>query len=106
MKRKFTVTVLIAVLALTVAFAAACGDKTKRSDITLVDFPETTTEETQTLGDIYQLRRTVTDTEGNEYALTAEVKTSAGAVVTDIINASFELTYIDGYTLTYTVTVA
>lgn len=106
MKRKFTVTVLIAVLALTVAFAAACGDKTKRSDITLVDFPETTTEETQTLGDIYQLRRTVTDTEGNEYALTAEVKTSAGAVVTDIINASFELTDINGYTITYTVTVA
>lgn len=106
MKRKFTVTVLIAVLALTVAFAAACGDKTERSDITLVDFPETRTEETQTLGDIYQLRRTVTDTEGNEYALTAEVKTSAGAVVTDIINASFELTDIGGYTITYTATVA
>lgn len=104
MKRKFTVTVLIAVLALAAVFVTACGGK--ESGVTLVDFPETRTEETQTLGDIYQLRRTVTDTEGNEYALTAEVRTSAGAVVTDIINASFELTDINGYTITYTVTVA
>lgn len=104
MKRKFTVTVLIAVLALAAVFVTACGGK--ESGVTLVDFPETRTEETQTLGDIYQLRRTVTDTEGNEYALTAEVRTSAGAVVTDIINASFELTDINGYTITYTATVA
>lgn len=104
MKRKFTVTILIAVLALAAVFVTACGGK--ESGVTLVDFPETRTEETQTLGDIYQLRRTVTDTEGNEYALTAEVKTSAGAVVTDIINASFELTDIGGYTITYTATVA
>lgn len=104
MKRKFTVTILIAVLALAAVFVTACGGN--RSDVTLVDFPPTATEEPQKLGDVYQLRRTVSDENGNEYNLTAEVKTSAGAVVSDVINASFELTDIGGYTITYTVTVA
>lgn len=104
MKRKFTVTILIAVLALAAVFVTACGGK--ESGVTLVDFPATATEEAQKLGDVYQLRRTVSDEDGNEYNLTAEVKTSAGAVVSDVINASFELTDIGGYTITYTVTVA
>lgn len=104
MKRKFTVTILIAVLALAAVFVTACGGK--ESGVTLVDFPATATEESQKLGDVYQLRRTVSDEDGNEYNLTAEVKTSAGAVVSDVINASFELTDIGGYTITYTVTVA
>lgn len=104
MKRKFTVTILIAVLALAAVFVTACGGK--ESGVTLVDFPPTATEEAQKLGDVYQLRRTVSDEDGNEYNLTAEVKTSAGAVVSDVINASFELTDIGGYTITYTVTVA
>lgn len=104
MKRKFTVTILIAVLALAAVFVTACGGK--ESGVTLVDFPATATEEAQKLGSVYQLRRTVSDEDGNEYNLTAEVKTSAGAVVSDVINASFELTDIGGYTITYTVTVA
>lgn len=104
MKRKFTVTILIAVLALAAVFVTACGGK--ESGVTLVDFPPTATEEAQKLGSVYQLRRTVSDEDGNEYNLTAEVKTSAGAVVSDVINASFELTDIGGYTITYTVTVA
>ena len=104
MKRKFTVTILIAVLALAAVFVTACGGK--ESGVTLVDFPATATEEEQKLGSVYQLRRTVSDEDGNEYNLTAEVKTSAGAVVSDVINASFELTDIGGYTITYTVTVA
>lgn len=52
MKRKFTVTVLIAVLALAAVFVTACGGK--ESGVTLVDFPPTATEEAQKLGDVYQ----------------------------------------------------
>ena len=74
-------------------------------EVKLVDFDATKTEEAVNIGETYELRRLVKDEDGNEYNLSYEVKDSTGNVVSVIANC-FEVTDKDGYTITYTVTIA
>lgn len=96
MKKKAIFVSLIVVLAIAMCALVGCG-----SSIRLVDFPATVTDEEQTLGDVYELRRTVEDEAGKSYNLSAEVKTAGGGLV-NVVNSSFELTDPSGYVVTYT----
>ena len=78
---------------------------TTPKEIKLVDFEATVTDESYKIGDLYELRRMVTDEDGNEYALNYVVKDSTGKEVSVIANC-FEITDIAGYTVTYTVSIS
>lgn len=104
MKKRVPVFAMIAVIIAAVLSVTACGDQNAK-EVELVDFPATVTEESQKLGETYTLRRTVSDTAGNEYDLTADVKTTAGGDVT-VVSGRFELTDIAGYTVTYTAAIS
>ena len=101
MKRKYIIYLLVALMTLSTILFVACN----KQEVKLVDFPTTKTEEARNLGDVYDLRRTVTDTNGKEYMLTAEVKTSAGGSVS-VVSNRFELTDLGGYVITYTVEIS
>ena len=106
MKNKKTLFAIIAVIAvLSLALVACSGSKGGGKLVKLVDFPATVTDEAQPLGDVYTLRRTVADEDGNSYPLSASVKTHVGGDVT-VISGRFDLTDKDGYVVTYTAKVA
>lgn len=102
MKKRWSIVSLIVVLAMAMSVLVACGGG---SEVKLVDFPATQTIEAQKLGEVYELRRSVKDEAGNEYDLTAEVKTAAGAEV-KVSGSKFELTDGGGYIITYTATIS
>lgn len=95
MKKKTLIIFLAAVLT-TALLLVGCGNNVK-----LVDFPATQTVEAQKLGDIYELRRTVADKNGNSYDLEADVIVAGGGSV-NVVAAKFELTDPSGYVITYT----
>ena len=95
MKKKTLIIFLAAVLT-TALLLVGCGNNVK-----LVDFPATQTVEAQKLGDIYELRRTVADENGNSYDLEADVIVAGGGSV-NVVAAKFELTDPSGYVITYT----
>ncbi len=99
MKKKFVAGLL---LGLTASLGVACGGT---DEITLVDFEATQMEEACKIGDTYELRRTVVDKNGKEYAVSYEVKDSDGKDVS-IYSNCFEVTDLEGYTITYTVTIS
>ena len=76
MKNKLIVTLLTIVLIASFGFACSImpnENSSKPASITLVDFESTKTEEAILYGELYELRRFVTDEEGNEYSLTYQV---------------------------------
>lgn len=94
---------LFIVFALSLVVFAACGGG---SAVKLVDFEPTATE-SKKLGDIYELLRTVEDEDGNTYTLSYDVKTKAGTSANDkVVDFRFELTNVDGYTITYTAVIS
>ncbi|MBQ3572378.1 MAG: hypothetical protein IJA15_06095 [Clostridia bacterium] len=107
MKNKLIVTLLTIVLIASFGFACTkpSDNSSKPASITLVDFEATKTEEAVLYGELYELRRFVTDEEGNEYSLIYQVKDSTGAIVVVIANC-FEAIDLGGYTITYTAEVA
>ena len=108
MKNKLIVTLLTIVLIASFGFACSImpnENSSKPASITLVDFESTKTEEAILYGELYELRRFVTDEEGNEYPLNYQVKDSTGAIVVVIANC-FEAIDLGGYTITYTAEVA
>ena len=104
MKNKLIVLLLTIVLVAT--FGVACTNiDTTPTSIKLVNFEATQTEEAICYGELYELRRVVTDENGNEYLLSYEVKDSTGANVSVIANC-FEATDLGGYTITYSVEIS
>ncbi|MFR6641469.1 MAG: hypothetical protein ACLUSP_09230 [Christensenellales bacterium] len=94
--RKKTLIIFLAAVLTTALLLVGCGNNVK-----LVDFPATQTVEAQKLGDIYELRRTVADKNGNSYDLEADVIVAGGGSV-NVVAAKFELTDPSGYVITYT----
>lgn len=94
--RKKTLIIFLAAVLTTALLLVGCGNNVK-----LVDFPATQTVEAQKLGDIYELRRTVADKNGNSYDLDADVIVAGGGSV-NVVAAKFELTDPRGYVITYT----
>ncbi|MBQ4054030.1 MAG: hypothetical protein IJD33_06795, partial [Clostridia bacterium] len=103
MKKKL-IAVLFVVFAMLMSLTCFMGCVAMK-EIKLVDFDATKTEEAVKIGETYELRRLVKDEDGNEYSLSYEVKDSKGKTVSVVANC-FEITDKDGYTITYTVTIA
>ncbi|HEY8389567.1 MAG TPA: hypothetical protein VIL26_01240, partial [Clostridia bacterium] len=96
MRRKQLLVLLLSLLTICLSFVA-CG----KNEIALLDFPEAYSEQVQ-LGDLYTLKvLNVYDKNGNEYRVTAEVKTTQGEVV-NVIGNQFDIDNIQGYVITYT----
>ena len=96
MKMKKFLVLLLSFLTIS-TIMVACGN----NEITLQDFPATYSEEVQ-LGDVYTLQvLNVLDKDGNEYRVTADVKTAQGEAV-NVISNQFDIDNIEGYVITYT----
>ena len=65
----------------------------------LVDFPKEYTE-TCELGAVYSLKTTVTDVDGNEYRIAADVKTVSGEPV-GVFGKNFDVADMEGYIVEY-----